>query len=234
MLFGEILDELLLEESASVENVTRAMDNHSKVIINYQTKGENLHNGSRVIEPVAYGLTKAGNPVIRAYQPYGDTTSKVPSWKFFRLDRITYWEETGQKFSDVPDYVENLNSEGDNTMSVVIKNYNSTLRNSDTKKDLNGPKTKTDVYKTVGDRTVDLGKRNLERLKNPIKIDLDNRNKITTTPQQKTKGIQNMDGEQTPDLTVGPKTKTDVYKTAGDRQLELGRQNLQRMQQNNS
>ena len=79
-----------------------------------------------------------------------------------------------------------------------------------------------------------MGKRNLERLKNPIKIDLGNRNKITTIPQQKTKDIQNMDTEQTPDLTVGPKTKTDIYKTYGDKQLELGRQNLQRMKQQNS
>ena len=98
-MLTELLQEILLKESVSVNDIDDAMDNHKRVIINYHSKGEDVATGARVIEVYAYGLTKAGNPVIRAFQPYGDTTTKVPSWKFFRLDRISAWEDTGQTFS---------------------------------------------------------------------------------------------------------------------------------------
>ena len=63
----------------------------------------------RIIEVYAYGLTKAGNPVIRAFQPYGDTSSRVPSWKFFRIDRIIYWKPTKQIFTKpASDYYKNI------------------------------------------------------------------------------------------------------------------------------
>ena len=174
MGFLGLLEHKLLKESASVENVVRAMDNHHKVIINYQTDGRNEHTGSRIIEPVTYGLTKAGNPVVRAYQPFGDTTTNVPSWKFFRLDRITYWEETSADFGKIPDYnIDELNKYGDKTMSVVIKNYLSTEKNSGDDSMNAGPKTKEKIHKTTGDTSLDVGKRNLELLRNPIKIDLE-------------------------------------------------------------
>ena len=91
MRLRELLQEAILEESASVEDVTSAIDNHNRIIINYHSNGKEEADGARVIEVYAYGVTKAGNPVIRAFQPYGDTTSRVPSWKFFRLDRIVEW-----------------------------------------------------------------------------------------------------------------------------------------------
>lgn len=118
-----ILENILLTESASIENVNDAIDKKYRVIINYHTDGKDEATGARIIEVYAYGLTKAGNPVIRAFQPYGDTTSKVPSWKFFRLDRISMWQPTGQKFTEpASDYYPNLgmfNKDGDKTMSVV-------------------------------------------------------------------------------------------------------------------
>jgi hypothetical protein len=166
MLFLGLLEEKLLRESASVENVVRAMDNHNKVIINYHSKGENKNTGSRIIEPVAYGLTSAGNPVIRAFQPFGDTTTKTPGWKFFRLDRISYWEETNVSFGKIPDYNEDeLNADGDKTMSVVIKTYNSTIKPKEIDNINNGPKTKEKIFKTKGDNSLELGKRNLELIK---------------------------------------------------------------------
>lgn len=198
MGFFGLFENKVLQESASVENVTRAMDNHSKVIINYHSKGEDKNTGVRIIEPVAYGLTKSGNPVIRAYQPYGDTTSRTPSWKFFRLDRISYWEETGEKFDSVPKFENGeLNMDGDNTMSVVIKTYRSTLDADATNGRNIGPKTKEKVNMatTSGDDIVSLGAKNLEKMKNGIKIDLDNNKKVhstfnayTNNSQQQTSG----------------------------------------------
>ena len=122
-MLKELLNEILLSESVSPEEVLSALDNHNRVVINYHTNGEDIASGARVIEVYAYGLTKAGNPVIRAFQPFGDTTTKVPSWKFFRLDRISKWEPTGQKFSNPASVrfpgLGEFNETGDKTMSVV-------------------------------------------------------------------------------------------------------------------
>lgn len=208
MSFLGLLESKLLKEAASIENVMRAMDNHSKVIINYHTKGDNNNTGSRIIEPVAYGLTTAGNPVIRAYQPYGDTTTKTPGWKFFRLDRISYWEETGVKFGEIPDFnMDELNKDGDKTMAVVIKTYNSTTQNDTSSYVNNGPKTKEKLLmQTQGDNALNLGKRNLELMKNGIKIDLDNNRKSNNSFNMYTNKTQTTpkSGPRLPDQSYKP------------------------------
>lgn len=208
MSFLGLLESKLLKEAASIENVMRAMDNHSKVIINYHTKGDNKNTGSRIIEPVAYGLTTAGNPVIRAYQPYGDSTTKTPGWKFFRLDRISYWEETGVKFGEIPDFnMDELNKDGDKTMAVVIKTYNSTIQNDTSSYVNNGPKTKEKLLmQTQGDNTLNLGKRNLELMKNGIKIDLDNNRKSNNSFNMYTNKTQTTpkSGPRIPDQSYKP------------------------------
>lgn len=163
-MLSELLREILLEESVSVEDITDAIDNHTRVIMNYNsTRGEGNNTGPRVVEVYAYGLTKAGNPVIRAFQPYGDTTSNVPSWKLFRIDRIDNWNPTEQKFTrPASDYYKGLgefNPNGDNTMSVVYKvaEFNG-----------NGKEDSEKIFKTNTEM-------NMERLKqqldNPINID---------------------------------------------------------------
>lgn len=125
-MLSELLRDILLEESVSVDDITSAIDDHTRVIINYDsTNGEGKNTGPRMIEVYAYGLTKAGNPVIRAFQPYGDTTSRTPEWKFFRTDRITTWRPTGQTFfrpaSEEYKGLGEFNPEGDDTMSIVYK-----------------------------------------------------------------------------------------------------------------
>ena len=209
MLFKGILERILLSESASVENVTRAMDNHAKVIINYHSEGKDEHTGSRVIEPVAYGLSKAGNPVVRAFQPYGDTTSSTPSWKLFRLDRISYWEETNAKFDRIPDFdMSELNQYGDKTMSTVIKTYSSTLSNNATNGANIGPKTKEKVMASgmKGDKSVAIGKSNLDTLRNgAIYADLDNNAKAGNILSIKTNTDNNTGpkGYGGKDMTLG-------------------------------
>lgn len=116
----------LLGESVDISKVNDAINNTYEVMINYKSKGQNKHTGLRLIQPVAYGLTKAGFPVIRAYQPFGDTTTKSPSWKFFRLDRITSWQPIKAKvFMAPPGTKQELamgkfNTNGDKTMSTVL------------------------------------------------------------------------------------------------------------------
>lgn len=212
-----ILNEMLIVESASVEDVDSAIDKHERIIVNYHTKGEDKHTGARVIEVYAYGLTKAGNPCIRVFQPYGDSTTTVPSWKFMRLDRISAWKPTGQIFTRPADFyyknLGNFNPNGDDTMSVVYKiakfGNNEQLPQSD-----NGPKLKDDVYKTDTEHRME---RLRNQLNNPIKL-----SDIKTA-----NGFKNI---EEPHNDNGPKLKKqqsdDVYKTDTERGMERLRQQL--------
>lgn len=113
----EIYNKIILNETVSVNSVTDSIKNRYRVTINYE--GDPSHGiapGIRTIEVYAYGLTKAGNPVIRAYQPYGDTVTTVPSWKFFRIDRIKKWSPT---YSLVTKPAPGFNPNGDKSMSTV-------------------------------------------------------------------------------------------------------------------
>ena len=182
-IFGDIIDKLLLNEDVSISEVNDVIDRHKRVIINYHTKGEDKNTGARVIEVYAYGLTKAGNPVIRCFQPYGDTTSRVPSWKFFRLDRISAWKETNQTFDRPADFfykgLGDFNPNGDDTMSVVYKIAkfgNENIVNTELHTPSKGPRMKASTDKDNGTYKTDT-ERGMERLRqqlqNPRKIDLD-------------------------------------------------------------
>ena len=202
-LLERIYNSLLLTESVGVDEVNDALDSHKRVIINYRSKGEDKNTGARVIEVYAYGLTKAGNPCIRAFQPYGDTTSRVPSWKFFRLDRIIEWKPTEQTFDRPADFyyknLGNFNPNGDETMSVVYKVAkfgNDQIPQVSVNDD---PKTKEDVYKTDSETRMERLK---QQVNNPIKLsDI----KIGDAFKQ---------AKQTPKPTGEPKTKEDVYTTS--------------------
>lgn len=172
-MLRELLEQILLEESVTEDDVNNAINNHSRVVINYQSDGKDDANGARVIEVYAYGLTKAGNPVIRAFEPYGDTTTKTPAWKFFRLDRITNWKETNQTFSmpasEIYKGLGDFNDSGDKTMSVVYKVAEFG--------DDNG------VYKTDTERSI---QRSREQIDNPITMkDLAQKPKAPQEPKLK-------------------------------------------------
>ena len=123
-VFSEIVNELLME-GVDVKSVNDSIDNTYEVVINYKGE-EGDHTGNRLIQPVAYGTTKKGFPAIRAFQPNGDTTSKVPSWKLFRLDRILKWEPRPQNVFDEPpgfnqQVLGQFNPNGDDSRSEVFK-----------------------------------------------------------------------------------------------------------------
>lgn len=117
----EIIKSILLEE-ANIGQVSDAIRQRKEVIITYDTDNEK-GGGQRVIQPVAYGLSKAGNLVLRAFQPYGDTQTKVPHWKMFRLDKIKNWKTQWKKTFNEPPGQYNaegeFNKSGDNSMSKV-------------------------------------------------------------------------------------------------------------------
>ena len=112
----------LILEVASIESIVDAIKKRQKVVIYY--KGDEPGgNGLRTIEPVCFGYSKAGNPVLRAWDMEGAShkaylgKKPLPSWRFFRLDKILSQKPTGEIYSIVrPNY----NSNGDKSMSKVF------------------------------------------------------------------------------------------------------------------
>lgn len=216
-ILEDIISKIFLQESVSATDVENAIDNHNRVVINYHSKGENKANGARVVEVYAYGLTKAGNPCIRCFQPYGSTTTRVPSWKLFRLDRITDWKPTKQTFNHSADfYYKNLgefNEKGDETMSVVYKiadfsNINDKDKTvANTSQQTDKPKTQDDIFKTDTEKQ-------MERLKQQTE------NPIT---------LKDLNSEQE-EQSSSPKTNQDIYKTDTERGMENLKKQLENPQ----
>lgn len=117
-ILREILAEaFLIREDASVNDINTAVNNMHPVRITYNgPSGEG--RGDREIYPVAYGLSTAGNPVVRAFQPQGDTSTDVPAWKFFRIDRIDRWETDKSRHFD-PGQLNGFNDKGDEQMATL-------------------------------------------------------------------------------------------------------------------
>jgi len=117
-LLKEILEEsFLLREDASVDAINNAVNNMHPVRIIYNGPS-GTGNGEREIYPVAYGLSTAGNPVVRAFQPQGSTSSEVPSWKFFRIDRIERWDNDNSRTFN-PEELNGFNDKGDEQIETL-------------------------------------------------------------------------------------------------------------------
>lgn len=120
-----IVKELLLEEVAQ-NLVSYAIRKRHEVSFKYDSNdGDPRGKLERItVQPVAYGVTKAGNPCFRAYQLNGSSESAeknegvIPGWRLFLLDRVVpnSWRDTGKTFKEPPMY----NSEGDKTMDTVF------------------------------------------------------------------------------------------------------------------
>ena len=117
-LLKEILEESFhLRENASVDAINNAVNNMHPVRIVYNGPS-GTGNGEREIYPVAYGLSTAGNPVVRAFQPQGSTSSEVPSWKFFRIDRIERWDNDNSRTFN-PEELNGFNDKGDEQIETL-------------------------------------------------------------------------------------------------------------------
>ena len=116
-LLKEILAEaFLIREDASVDDINNAVNNMHPATITYSgPSGDGL--GEREIYPVCYGVSTAGNLVVRAFQPAGDSSSDVPAWKLFRYDRITSWDTDNSRHFDPKD-LNGFNEKGDEQMKT--------------------------------------------------------------------------------------------------------------------
>jgi len=121
----------LITEGVSNSVIKDAITNKHTCDLRY-LDDEKLPNGGQVrtIEPVAYGYSKKGNPVIRAYQTSGPSLKvnekgvPLPDWRLFRVDRVkSMIPKKGDgslflTFNEPPLY----NPMGDNSMTRMIYN----------------------------------------------------------------------------------------------------------------
>lgn len=114
----------LILEVASIDSVVNAIKNKDKIII-YYDGDEPGGRGLRNIEPVCFGYSKAGNPVLRAWDEEGASHTAykgeqpLPGWRLFRVDKIQSFKPSGEKFTTPkPGY----NPRGDKSMVRVIIN----------------------------------------------------------------------------------------------------------------
>lgn len=167
MTLKDILREVL-NEGVSNDEINDAINGHKYVVVNYEGT-DGTHTGNRMIQPVAFGCTASGNPVIRAYENFGDTKTIVPRWKYLRVDRIISWRETDKTFNEPAKL---FNPNDDKTMAIVY-NIAKFGNESDSISSIpvSSPKKKSDekpqLYKTDTERKMD--KLN-QQLKNPLTL----------------------------------------------------------------
>lgn len=117
-----------INEEALPSQITDAIKKRYEVKINYTADDEQSGRGERLIQPVTYGKSKSGNLVIRAFQPFGDTKTKTPHWKMFRIDKIDKWTPLrNRRFNEPPS--EQWNADGkynpnDKSMSEILLSAN--------------------------------------------------------------------------------------------------------------
>lgn len=141
-LFEQIMNEasVAIYGPPSAKKINSAIDNRNTAIIRYKSKGKNEHTQQRTIFPVAYGVNKKGNQVVRAYQTGGDTTTVKPGWKFFRVDRILSWYNMRKTKFDMRMLVNlGYNRDGDKLMTRL---FNNVKTKAQTDQELNDKKQK--------------------------------------------------------------------------------------------
>lgn len=114
----------VIVEVASISSIVDAIKKKRRVIV-YYDGDEPGGKGLRIIEPVCFGYSKKGNPVLRAWDLEGSShrgylgKKPLPSWRLFRVDKIIAFKPTMEKFNEIrPNY----NPNGDKSMSRVIIN----------------------------------------------------------------------------------------------------------------
>jgi predicted DNA-binding transcriptional regulator YafY len=114
----------LILEVASIESVVDSIKKKKRMII-YYDGDEPGGRGLREIEPVCFGYSKGGNPVLRAWVVDGAShrgflgIRPMPGWRLFRIDKILSFKPSREYFeSPRPNY----NPRGDKSMTKVIIN----------------------------------------------------------------------------------------------------------------
>ena len=114
----------LITEAASIDDIKKSIEQRQVCSIYYEGD-EPGGRGLRVIEPVCFGYSKKGNPVLRAWDKEGAShrgylgKKPLPSWRLFRVDKIITYKPTTEVFTEMQP---NYNPAGDKSMTKVIIN----------------------------------------------------------------------------------------------------------------
>lgn len=118
-LFENIVRKsFILKEDAQIDKISGAVTGMHPIILKYNDKQGGDGKNKRVVYPVAYGISTAGNPVIRAFQKQGSTKTSSPSWKLFRLDRVSSMRVVNSRTFNPEDLV-GFRSDGDEQMTTL-------------------------------------------------------------------------------------------------------------------
>jgi hypothetical protein len=97
MTLYKIAKKLILEV-ASRHLIMDIMDGKRLAEVYYDDGEDPGGKNKRWIEIYCYGVSRAGNDMIRVYQIGGDTKTIQPGWKTFRVDRMNALTKLGGKF----------------------------------------------------------------------------------------------------------------------------------------
>ena len=94
------LAESLILEVASKGDIMNALRKRRIVELSYDDEEDPGGKGRRWVQMYCYGVSKAGNDVVRVYQVGGDTKTIQPGWKLFRTDRMENMRVLGGTFDE--------------------------------------------------------------------------------------------------------------------------------------
>lgn len=105
----------------SVEDDLEKSIRNRNVIYFYYEGDDKISRGYRWVEPVAYGLSKDGNGLLRAYQLREEPSkSKIgKGWRLFRTDKIKKTSISLRKFNRPR---KGYNPNGDRSMDKMMIN----------------------------------------------------------------------------------------------------------------
>lgn len=113
ILLQETYNKLLIEATSN-SRIINAI-NRNAIVKFYYIGDEQEKRGWRTGEIYAFGESTRGNRVIRVYQTEGTTSTRIPAWKLFRVDKIRNFQHVGNFEKPQSQF----NANGDNSMQKV-------------------------------------------------------------------------------------------------------------------
>jgi len=108
--------ESLILEVASRGDILDGMHQKRIMELQYDDGEDPGGKGKRWIQMYCYGVSLAGNDVVRVYQVGGSTKTIQPGWKLFRVDRMNGLRKLGGTFDEAKPL---FNPTGDKDMTNI-------------------------------------------------------------------------------------------------------------------
>ena len=125
MTLYNIAESLILEVT-NKSSIMGIMNGKRIAELYYDDDEDPGGKGKRWVQFYCYGVSKAGNDVVRVYQVGGDTKTIEPGWKLFRVDRMENLRKLGGTFNE-PKALFNPNGDKDMVKIYNIINFNKQL-----------------------------------------------------------------------------------------------------------